>query len=134
MVAASVDLAAGERPPDGGAADRLVDAVVALDQLERHDLEVEAAPSSRSRSTLPSRLRPKWKSSPTTTAVVARPVDEHPLDELARRLLRLSLVERQHDGGVDAGLRQQLELLLGIGQQSWGADSGRTTWPGGGRT
>ena len=34
-----LDLAAGERPPDGGAADRLVDAVVALDEVERHDVE-----------------------------------------------------------------------------------------------
>ena len=36
----TLDVAAGERPPDGRAADRLVDSVETLDELDRFDIEV----------------------------------------------------------------------------------------------
>ena len=65
-------LTAGEGPADGGRGDRLLDAVVPRQQLERADLEVGRAPSSRSNATLPWRWWPKWKSSPTTTTEVAQ--------------------------------------------------------------
>jgi hypothetical protein len=66
-----VDLAAGQRPPDGRRADRLVDAVRPVDEADRLDLEVDSGPAPAAAATLPSRWRPKWKSSPTTTALVA---------------------------------------------------------------
>ena len=47
----------------------------------------------------------------------AQALHEHPLDERQRRFLRLRLVERQHDGGVDAGHLEQLHPLVVIGQQ-----------------
>ncbi len=48
--------------------------------------------------------------------------------------LRLRLIERQHDGGVDAGLLEQFHPLVVIGQELWrrlgthdrGRDDGRT--------
>ena len=94
-----------------------------------------STPSSRSTSssgtTSKSKRRPRSRKQRDVALAIAtevevltdddgrrgQPVDEHPLDELARRLLRLSLVERQHDGGLDAGLGEQLEALLGIGEQ-----------------
>ena len=52
-------------------------------------------------------------------------LDEHALDERLRRLLRLRLVEAQHDRGVEPGGGEQLQALLGD-VSSCGADSGRT--------
>jgi hypothetical protein len=39
-------------------------------------------------------------------------LDEHPVDELVGELLGLGDVERQHDGGVDAGGGEQLQALV----------------------
>ena len=44
-------------------------------------------------------------------------LDEHLLHELAGRLLRSGLVEAEHDGGVQAGVGQQLELGRQVGQE-----------------
>ena len=130
-----LDLAAGEGPADGRAADRLVDRRrPARRGAPGRRRSRGRAPSSRAGATLPSRWLPKWKSSPTTTTLDGEAVDEHPLDERLGRLLRLRLVEVQHDGGVEPGGGEQLEALLGDGQQLRRRLRAARPSPGGGRT
>jgi hypothetical protein len=54
---------------------------------------------------------------PTTMSSVPSTLHEDALDERQSRLLRLRLVERQHDRGVDAHGSEHLESLVVIGQQ-----------------
>ncbi len=74
-------------------------------------------PISRSSATLPWRLRPKWKSSPTTTSLVRSCSCEHALDERPGRFKGLGLVETNQHRGIDAGGGEQLQFLFEIGQQ-----------------
>ena len=72
----------------------------------------DAAPSSRSSATSPAPLAPNLKSLPTSTRAGAEAVDEHPAHEVLGALRGEGLVEGDQQGRVDAGLAQQLELLL----------------------
>ena len=82
-----------------------------------------SAPSSRSTSGLPAPPRPKRKSRPTSTVRTPRASDEHVLDELARGQVRELLVEAEHERRVDAGLGEQLQLLVHA-DEVLGADLG----------
>ena len=82
------------------------------------DVEVVAcAPNFSSRSTLPWRSRPKWKSSPTTTMRTASASTSTRSTNDSGDSWAWASSKRQHDGGVDAGRGEQLEALLGVGEQ-----------------
>ena len=92
---------------------------VGVDQVERRRPRSRARrPCSRSRATLPDRLWPKWKSSPTTTTRAAEAADQHLAHEVLGRLAAAGLVEGDHEAVVDAGGGQQLELLVEVGEQA----------------
>ena len=76
-----------------------------------------------STSGLPAPPRPKRKSRPTSTVRTPSASDEHVLDELARGQVRELLVESEHERRVDAGLGEQLQLLVDA-DEVLGADLG----------
>ena len=78
-----------------------------------------SAPSLRSRSTLPVAVAAEVEVVADDDDLGVEASDEHPLDEGLRRLRGLRLVEGHDDDGVDAGRGEQLELLLGAGEQPW---------------
>ena len=91
-----------------------------------------STPSSRSSATLPSRSRPKWKSSPTTTIDVVEAVDQHALDEVRRLLARLRLVEVDDDV-ASTPVAASSSSFWSRSVSSCGADSAAPPRQGGGR-
>ena len=91
------------------------------------------APISVSSATLPARRWPKWKSSPTTTRRAPSAPTSTSSDELLGRLVGPRLVEGHHQGAVDAGRRQELELLVAVGEDRRRRLRAAPRWPGGGR-
>ena len=86
-------------------------------------------PSSRSSATLPSRWRPKWKSSPTTTAFVANPLTSTSstklwADSSARAWSKASTTVASRPVSASSSSR------VGRSVRRRGADSGRTTLAG----
>ena len=108
-----LDVAAGERPPDGRAADRLLDAVRPDDQVHRVDDEVVIDAVLLEQPDVAVAVAAEVEVLADDDDLDRQAVDEHALDERLRRLLRLRLVEPQDDGGVQARRGQQLETLLG---------------------
>ena len=114
-----VDVAAGERPPDGRAADRLVDAVRPGDEVHGIDDEVMGDAVVLEQADVPVAMAAEVEVLADDDDLDRQAVDEHALDERLGCLLRLRLVEAQHDRGVEPGGGEQLQALLGRRQQLW---------------
>ena len=112
-----LDVAAGEGAADGRAADRLLDTVDALDQVHRLEHEVVGATELAEQADVPLPVAAEVEVLADDDDLDGEVGDQHPLDERLRRLLRLGLVEVQHHGCVHAAGLEQLEPLLGAGQQ-----------------
>ncbi len=112
-----LDVAAGQRPPDGRAADRLVDPVRPGDQVDRVDDEVVGEAVVLEQTDVAVAVAAEVEVLADDDRPHGQPLDEHALDERLRRLLRLRLVEAQDHGGVEPGGGQQLEALVGRRQQ-----------------
>ncbi len=91
------------------------------------------APISVSSATLPARRWPKWKSSPTTTRrASSAPTRTSRTKSSAVSLARAS-VEGHHQRAVDARGRQELELLLAVGEDRRVPTAAGPPSPDGGR-
>jgi hypothetical protein len=113
-------IAARERAADRGAADRLLDAVEPLDELDRLDDEVVRPPVLLEQPHVPLPVTSEVEVLSDHDDLDREVPDQHPFDERLRRLLGLRLVEVEDHGGVDAGCSEQFEPLLGTGQQLGG--------------
>ena len=111
------DVAAGEGAADRRRAERLAHPVEPLDQLDRADDEVVAAAELLEQVDVARDDGAEVEVLADDDRAHARARDEDAMDERLRRLVRLVLVERQHDGGVDAGRGEQLEALLRVREQ-----------------
>ena len=117
QVGGQLDLAAGEGATDGGAAHRLLDPVVARHEVDGLDDEVVVVAVRIEQAHVAVAVAAEVEVLPDHDHLDGEPLDEHPLDERLRRLLRLDLVEAQHHGPVETGRGEQLEALLERRQQ-----------------
>ena len=110
------DVAAGQRPADRRRAHGLVDPVGAHHQVDRANLEVVGATELLEHVDVAGAVVTEVEVAADHDGLGPQRRHEHALDERFGRLARLTGVERQHDGGVDAGGGQQLEALALVGQ------------------
>ena len=112
-----VHLSAGERPANGCGADGLVDPVGSVDQGDGLDLEVELLPELAQECDVAFTVTPEVEVLADHHRPRGQGVHEHLLDEVAGGLHRPRLVEAEHDGRVEPGLGQELQLRRRVGQQ-----------------
>ena len=112
------DVAAGERPADRRAADRLVHTVGPLDEGKRLDLEVVLDTQLAQQHDVAVAVTTEVEVVTDDDHLGVEAADEDALDELLGRLVRLMGVERHDDHGIDPGRLEQLHLLRVGRQQS----------------
>ena len=110
-------LTAGHGAADGGGTDGLVGPVGARHQREWVHLEVVRGAELAQRADVAATPAAEVEVVAHHDGLGGQAVDEHPLREVERFLLRLLRVEADDHGGVDPGACQEFELLVEVGEQ-----------------